>query len=196
MNRRPLLIAALTVGLLGAAPPELSWAEEPPIELDVDAWHTALAEAVDGDLVDRRDGRWCLGLYPSAGVALGPPEWVSYRLHGAASLSDGETFSLFMGYGYEEGAHVRSHMVTIGWGGVRRLPAARPQHGFYGKFLRYRRIDDERHGRHHGLSVGAESVAGRLGVVVEVGAARSENNHWMFTAQIALKVGIPVLVPL
>ena len=87
-------------------------------------------------------------------------------------------------------------MATVGWGGVRRLTAARPQRGFYGKFLRYRRLNDFDHGVHHGLSVGIEHGVGALGVSVEFGAARSRDNHWAFAVQLGLKCAFPVIMPL
>jgi hypothetical protein len=62
----------------------------------------------------------------------------------------------------EGGSSADATIYTLGWGGVRRLPMAKPQWGFYGKFLRYRRFEDETHGVHHGLSVGTESGAARL----------------------------------
>jgi hypothetical protein len=167
---------------------------EPP--RDVDAWHETFADAVGSELVDEVVPEWTLGLYPSAGVALGPPDWFGYQLHGALSLSDGRNFSLFAGYGYERGAHWKSHMVTIGWGGVRRLTSGRPQRGFYGKFLRYRRMEHETDGRHHGLSVGTENGAGPFAIVVEVGAARSSADQWAVTAQIAIKLAVPFVVEL
>lgn len=163
---------------------------------DVDAWHEALREAIGGPICNHLERQWSLGLYPSLGFALGPPEWISYQIHGYVSLSDGDRFSLFTGYGYERGYGSESHMVTVGWGGVRRLEGARPQRGFYGKFLRYRRMNDFSHGILHGLSVGVESGAGPFGLAFEIGAARSASNHWAVTAQVGLKVALPVFIPL
>jgi hypothetical protein len=171
-------------------------ADEPKPPRDVDAWHEALREAIGAPICNPPERRWSLGLYPSLGLALGPPEWLSYQIHGYVSLSDGNRFSLFTGYGFERGYGSESHMVTVGWGGVRRLAGSRPQRGFYGKFLRYRRMNDDSHGILHGLSVGAESGAGPFGLAFEIGAARSANNHWSFTAQVGLKVALPVFIPL
>ena len=105
-------------------------------------------------------------------------------------------FSIFAGYGYERGWGSESHMATLGWGGVRQLTVARPQRGFYGKFLRYRRLADFEHGVHHGLSVGVEHGAGAFGLSVEFGAARSASNHWAFVVQTGVKIALPVIIPL
>lgn len=171
-------------------------AEEPGPPRDVDAWHEALAAAAGGELVEEPAAHWSLGIYPNLGVAGGPPEWMAYQLHGYISISDHRSFSLFAGYGYEGGLGADSHMVTVGWGSVRRLPAARPQRGFYGKFLRYRRIEDVEHGIHHGLSVGSEAGVGAFGLAFEFGAARSSRNHWDFVVQVVLKVAFPMIIDL
>lgn len=163
---------------------------------DIDAWHAALADAIGGPLCEEPERQWTLGLYPSLGVALGPPEWIALQLHGYVSVGDGRSFSLFAGYGYERGPSSESHMATLGWGGVRRLSAARPARGFYGKFIRYRRMRDFEHGIHHGLSVGAETGAGLFSLAFEVGAARSSQNHWAITAQIGAKIAVPIIIPL
>jgi hypothetical protein len=190
-GRRPA--AALLVGLAWAVAISAGAAEPPR---DVDAWHRALEAAVGVELTDEPADGWTLGLYPTAGVAVGPSNWASYQLHGALSLSRAGRLSLFAGYGYERGPTSRSHMVTLGWGGVQRLQAGRSQRGFYGKFLRYRRMDDFDHGLHHGLSVGHESGAGILALSIEAGAARSSANHWSVIGQISLKLAFPVAVAL
>ena len=127
---------------------------------------------------------------------MGPSNWVAYQLHAFASVGDGRSFSVFAGYGYERGPRSSSHIATLGWGGVRRLSAGRTQRGFYGKFLRYRRMEDFDHGLHHGLSVGTETGAGLFSMAVEIGAARSCQNHWSATAQVVFKLAVPVLIPL
>lgn len=187
----PILVACLLAATAGSTA-----ADEIGPPRDVDAWHAALAEAVGGPIVEPEDRGWSLGLYPGAAVVLGPPEWIAYQLQGFVSLSDGRSFSLFTGYGYERGPDYQSHQVTLGWGGVRRLHAARPQRGFYGKFLRYRRTEDFEHGLHQGLSVGTESCAGIFALAFELGAARSESNHWSLTAQIGIKIAVPIAIPL
>lgn len=163
---------------------------------DVDQWHEALAAAVGGEITEPANRGWSLGIYPSAGVSLGLPEWIAFQFQGYLSISDGRRFSLFGGYGYERGPESETHMATLGWGGVRRLSGVRPQRGFYGKFLRYRRMRDFTHGIHHGLSVGAETGAGLMALAFEFGAARSESNHWAITAQVGLKVAVPIFIPL
>ncbi len=74
-------------------------------------------------------------------------------------------------------------------------PASK-QTGFHGKYLRYRRWDDEDHGIHHGMSFGTESGVGFGALAFEVGAARSERNHWLIVAQVALKFAAPIRIPL
>jgi hypothetical protein len=189
---RRLLSALSAAVLLGST----AVAEESGPPRDVDTWHEQLAAAAGGDLTEAVDRHWTLGIYPNAGAAAGPPEWLSYQLNVYLSLSDHRSFSLFAGYGYERGPGSESHMATLGWGGVRRLQAARPQRGFYGKFLRYRRIEDFDHGIHHGLSVGSETGAGAFGLAFEFGAARSSRNHWDFVVQVVLKVAFPMIVDL
>jgi hypothetical protein len=44
--------------------------------------------------------------------------------------------------------------------------------------------------------VGAETGAGLFALAFEVGAARSSNNHWSLTAQIGLKIAVPVIISL
>jgi len=180
-----MVILGLPAGALEAGPPR-----------DVDAWHEALAAAIGGNITEPLHRGWSLGIYPSAGVSLGPYEWIAYQAHGYLSVSNGRSFSIFGGYGYERGPGSETHMATLGWGGVRRLSGARPQRGFYGKFLRYRNIRDFTHGIHHGLSVGAETGAGLFALAFEFGAARSAQNHWAITAQIGLKIAVPIFIPL
>lgn len=180
-----MLILGLPAGAQEAGPPR-----------DVDVWHDALAAAIGGNITEPLHRGWSLGICPSAGIALGPYEWIAYQVHGYLSVSNGRSFSLFGGYGYERGPSSETHMATLGWGGVRRLSGARPQRGFYGKFLRYRNIRDFTHGIHHGLSVGAETGAGLFALAFEFGAARSAQNHWAITAQIGLKIAVPIFIPL
>jgi len=185
-----------TVLAIGAIWLVATWcsADDPGPPRDVDLWHEAFAEAVGGELVDEPIGGWTLGLYPSVGASVGPPDWVAYQLNGYVSVAKVGSFSVFAGYGYERGATSASHMVTFGWGAVRSLAAARSQRGFYGKFFRYRNLNDYKHGVHHGLSVGSEAGAGVFGLGFELGAARSESNHWSFTGQVFVKLAMPVLL--
>jgi hypothetical protein len=183
-------IAAATLALLvGAAVVD---AEEPQPPRDVDAWHEAFSAAAGGPVTEPADRGWSLGLYPAAGLALGLPGWGAVQAQAFVSLSDGRSFSLFTGFGYERAPGSESYLTTLGWGGVRRLPGARPQRGFYGKFLRYRRIEDDTHGVHHGVSVGTEHAVGALGLGFEFGAAKSDRNHWVVTVQVALRIGWPL----
>lgn len=180
----PLLAAAASVSRAGD-------------EIDVDLWHRQLAEAI-GPESDSEASREVpgLGFYPHLGVAAGAPSWLSLQLGAYLSYSNGRSFSLYGGYSVEEGVRADARIITLGWGGVRPLQSAAPQLGFHGKFLRYRRWDHDDHGVHHGLSVGHESGLGSAAVSVEVGAARSDRNHWLVTLQVCLKLAAPVHIPL
>jgi hypothetical protein len=188
---RWLLSVVATVGVVGVAA-----GQEPPPPRDVDAWHEAFREAVGADILEPESNGWSLGLYPNLGLALGPPDWIAYQVGGYVSIARQGSFSVFTGYSFERGPGQESHMASLGWGGVRRLSGSRSQRGFYGKFLRYRRLTDFDHGVHHGVSVGTETNAGVLGFSMEVGAARSPQNHWAVIAQVGLKVGLPIFIPL
>lgn len=182
------------VGL--ACPASLTLAGEQSPLLDLDDWHRALGEASGAELLEGEEGRrFVLGIDPNCSAVVGFPNLVAYQANLYLSLSDSSTFSVFVGYGVEGGSSADATIYTLGWGGVRRLPMAKPQWGFYGKFLRYRRIEDETHGVHHGLSVGTESGAGALGLRFEIGAARSERDHWMAVAQIAFTLELPFGIP-
>lgn len=162
------------------------------VPVDLDAWH---ARNSDPNPDETRAG-FSLGLYPGVSGVLGAPDLLSYQYGAYLSLSDGRSFSLFLGYGEERGSPADCEIYTLGWGGVRRLPSAAPQRGFHGKFVRYRRWDHRDHGVHHGVSAGTEMGVGLLSLTFELGAARSDRNHWMATAQVAVKVALPVLIPL
>lgn len=171
-------------------------AEQPAPPRDVDAWHRELMEAAGGCLTDERQQGWDLGLYPSLGVVLGPPDWAAIQANAYVSLTAEDRISVFVGYGYERGFNSETHMATFGWGGTRRLTAGRDQRGFYGKFLRYRRIEDFEHGIHRGLSVGIEHGVGAFGLSVEFGAARSHRDHWSPVVQLGIKVALPIVISL
>lgn len=162
------------------------------VPVDLDHWQ---AENAEPDL-DEPHARFSLGLYPGISGVIGAPNLLSYQYSGYLSLSDGRSFSLFVGYGEERGTPADCEMYTLGWGGVRRLPSAAPQRGFHGKFVRYRRWEHRDHGVHHGVSAGTEMGVGLLSLTFEVGAARSDRNHWMATAQIAVKLALPMWIPL
>jgi len=165
-------------------------------ELDLDLWHQQLAHEIGEDPPDGEPRIPAIGFYPAIGAALGPPNWVSAQGSAYLSFTDGRNFSLFVGYGIESGPQADARVVTLGWGGVQPLHVASKQLGFHGKFLRYRRWDHDDHGVHHGLSFGTESGVGFLSLGFEVGAARSSRNHWLFTAEVALKLTLPMRIPL
>jgi hypothetical protein len=175
-----MLLAATTAVGQDAAP------------FDVDLWHQMLY----GGHTDPEDREVLLGLYPGASVVLGSPNVLSGQGNLLVSLQAGSSFSLYLGYGEEWGGSANSEIYTVGWGGVRDVPAVRPGRGFYGKFLRYRRWDSSEHDRHEGLSVGTESGVGNLSLTFEFGAARSDRDHWLVVAQVSLKVAIPIGIPI
>ena len=169
-----------------------AWADD---EIDIDRWHQDLAAALGEELEEVRR-RPSLGLYPTIGGGLGPPNWVSLQADAYISFTDGKRFSIYGGYGVEWGPQANAQIITLGWGGVRPIPVASRQLGFHGKFLRYRRWDDDDHGIHHGLSFGTEQGVGFGALSFELGAARSERNHWLITMQVVLKFAVPVYIPL
>ncbi len=178
------------IGLVALAASMTAVAGEPT--LDVDVWHAA-HDLGAADQVPRRLG---LGLYPAVSGVLGAPNVVSWEASAYLSFMDSRSVSLYVGYGEEHGSGSDAEIYTLGLGGVRPLPSAAPQRGFHGKFVRYRRWSHDRHGLHHGLSVGTENGVGHVGMVLEVGAARSDRNHWIVTAQVAVKIALPVWIPL
>ena len=187
-NRWTLGVAALLLTILSAT----AWADD---EIDIDLWHQELADALGEEPEEARRGP-SLGLYPTVGAALGPPNWVSLQANAYVSFTDGKRFSIYGGYGVEWGPRADAHIITLGWGGVRPIPVASKQLGFHGKFLRYRRWDDDDHGIHHGLSFGTEQGVGIGALSFELGAARSERNHWIITLEVALKFAAPIHIPL
>jgi hypothetical protein len=187
------VVPALVVAL--ACPAGLAIAGEGAAPLDLDAWHRELGGA-DAAELDGDSGRhFVLGFDPNCSAVIGFPNLLAYQANLYVSLSDSSRFSVFVGYGVEGGGSADATIYTLGWGGVRRLPMAKTQWGFYGKFLRYRRFEDDRHGAHDGLSVGTESGAGALGLRFEIGAARSDDNHWLAVAQIAFTLELPFGIP-
>lgn len=188
---RCVLSAVVVMAVAGSAA-----GQDPSPPRDVDAWHDAFREAVGDEILEPERNGWSLGLYPNLGLGFGPPGWIAYQVGGYFSVTRQGSFSVFTGYSYERGPGEESHMATLGWGGVRQLRGSRSQRGFYGKFLRYRRLTDFDHGVHHGLSVGTETNAGVLGFSMEVGAARSPQNHWAVIVQLGVKIGLPIFVPL
>jgi hypothetical protein len=175
--RSLVLLAALVVAP-GAAAQDV---------FDIFTWHEGhpVARAEE----EAPDRRLRLGLYPRAGAAIGTPNGIAGLLQCSLSLHRPDRFSLYVGGGYEVGPAVEGPNITIGWGSVRRAPARAPQRGFSGAFLRYRRIDSDEHGEHDGLSVGVESGIGAFGATLEIGAARSDANHWIPVARLMFTVG-------
>ncbi len=163
--------------------------------IDIDLWHAELSEEM-GPEPAQEEQRVSLGLYPEIGAAVGPPNLYAAQGNVFLSFSDGKTFSIFGGYGQEWGPQADAQIITVGWGGVRPIPVASKQSGFHGKFLRYRRWDDVDHGIHHGLSVGTIHGVGICSLSFEMGAARSEQNHWLITLEVSLKFAVPVYIPL
>jgi hypothetical protein len=164
--------------------------------IDLDTWHEELAETLGEEPEDPSDQRPAFGIYPTLGGAIGPPNWVSGQGGVYLSFTDGRNFSIYGGYGVEIGPRADSSIITVGWGGVRPIPVASKQTGFHGKYLRYRRWEEDDHGIHRGLSVGTESGVSFGSLSFEIGAARSDRNHWLITAQIALKLAAPIRIPL
>lgn len=154
--------------------------------IDITRWHeehpVALAE-------ENPDRRLRLGLYPRLGAVIGIPNALAGTFQISFSLRRPQRYSLYVGTGYEYGPAVEGGNLTLGWGGVREVPATIRQNGFSGAFLRYRNWLSDDHGRHHGLSVGVESGLGALGLMMEVGLARSDRNHWIPVARLSFSVG-------
>ena len=187
MRWRGLVVLVLVVGAAAAHAGD---------ELDLDLWHQQLAGEIGEDPQKPEPRVPAIGFYPAIGGALGPPNWISGQGSAYLSFTDGRSFSLFVGYGVEKGPQADAQVVTLGWGGVQPLHVASKQLGFHGKFIRYRRWEHDDHGVHHGLSLGTESGVGFLALGFEVGAARSSQNHWIITAEVALKLTLPVRIPL
>ncbi|MCD4749597.1 MAG: hypothetical protein K8R59_09490 [Thermoanaerobaculales bacterium] len=154
--------------------------------LDITQWHEEHPVAQEDENQDRR---LRLGLYPRLGAVVGVPNGLAGAFQVSLSLQRPQSYSLYVGAGYEYGAVIEGGNLTLGWGGVREAPAAVRQHGFSGAFLRYRTWDSDEHGRHHGLSVGVESGLGALGLMMELGVARSDRNHWIPVARLSISVG-------
>ncbi len=154
--------------------------------IDITRWHEEHPVALVEENPDRR---LRLGLYPRLGAVVGVPNGLAGTIQISLSLQRPERYSLYVGAGYEYGPAVEGGNLTWGWGGVREAPAAVPQNGFSGAFLRYRNWLSDDHGRHHGLSVGLESGLGALGLVMEIGLARSDRNHWIPVARLSFSVG-------
>ncbi len=191
MNSLPRWFA--TLALAAAALPLHAQTSD---TIDVDLWHADLLETLGQEPEEHGDRRPAFGIYPSFGASFGLPGWVSAQGHAYLSFTDGKHFSLYGGYGEEWGFGLDSRIVTVGWGGVRPIDVESKQTGFHGKYLRYRRWEDEDHGIHRGLSIGTETGIGLGALAFEIGAARSQRNHWLIVAQVQLKLALPIRIPL
>ncbi len=190
--RARLLLAALVVACCGAAD---SRGGDGVAGFDLDRWHAERGGfGIETD--EHRSDGFSLGLYPGVSGILGLPGGYAGAVDLFVSLSDGRSTSVFAGYGREWAATSESSVWTLGWGGVRRVPSAEEQLGFFGTFLRYRELRHERHGLHRGLSVGTESGVGRVAITMEAGLARSDRDHWLVVARLALKLALPLRIPL
>lgn len=154
--------------------------------LDITRWHEEHPVSQQDENPDRR---FRLGLYPRLGAIVGVPNGLAGTFQLSLSFRRPERYSFYVGAGYEYGPAVEGGNVTLGWGGVREAPASVRQHGFSGAFLRYRNWLSDDHGRHHGLSVGVESGLGAIGMVMEAGLARSDQNHWIPVARLSFSIG-------
>jgi hypothetical protein len=182
---RAVLLLGLAAGTAGAGD-----------GIDLDLWHQQLAADLGSEIGEVRQRRPAFGLFPTLGAAAGPPNWIAAQGALTVSFTDGRRFSLMAGYGIERGPQADGYFVTLGWGGVRPIPVATRQLAFHGKFLRYRRWDDNDRGVHHGLSIGTEHGVGFAALSFEVGAARSSDDHWLVVAQFGLKLARPFHIPL
>ena len=154
--------------------------------IDITRWHEEHPVGLADETPDRG---LQIGLYPRFGAVVGVPNVVAGTFQISLSIRRPDRYSLYLGAGYEYGPAVEGGNLTLGWGGVREAPAAVSQRGFSGAFLRYRNWDSDDHGRHHGLSVGVESGLGAIGLVMEVGLARSDRNHWIPVARLSFSLG-------
>lgn len=157
---------------------------------DLDLWHRQHPLSRE---TPAAESRFQLGLLPEAGVVVGFPNGMAGRVQLSISLRKPDAFGIFIGGGYEFGASVSGSSFSLGWGGVRRIPATVPQLGFSGAFLRYRSWNSKDHGHHRGLSIGVESSLGALALTAEVGLSRSPRNHWIPAARLGLSYTIPWL---
>lgn len=170
-----------------AATPRVA-AEDPP--LDVDRWHRMRPFLRPSEVGDP-GWRWAFGVFPHASFAIGLPDGLAAAPAVNLSLARSGRWSVFAGYGLEVAPQADGELWTVGWGGVHGMEGSLPQQGFHGTYLRYRRWDTRDHGVHRGLSAGAASSVGPIGIGLEVGAARSERNHWLPVAQIQIILGLP-----
>lgn len=159
-------------------------------DFDLDAWHRLHPLSQEEETPKQHLE---FGILPQMGVVVGFPNGLAGDVQLSISMRRPGSFGLFVGGGYEFGAAVSGSNVTLGWGGVREIPATVRQLGFSGAFLRYRRWNSEDHGTHRGFSVGVSSSLGALGLTAEVGLSRSHENHWIPVARMGLSLSFPML---
>ena len=159
-------------------------------DIDLDAWHEDHPVAQTDP---PPEPRFELGFMPSLALNVGLPNGVAAEGQLYISYSMRGRWSFFTGVGYEVGPLADGGSTTIGWGGVKQPSLEVPTRGFHGVFLRYRWWDQRNHGHHRGLSAGWEHGLGPFGLALELGAARSDRNHWMGVARLSFKVGVPWL---
>jgi hypothetical protein len=172
-------VLLLCLGFLGT----VAGAQE---HLDIAQWHKDHPVSLKDDQPDRR---LRIGLYPRIGAIVGIPNGMAGTAQVSLSFRRPDSFSFYLGAGYEYGPAVEGGNLTLGWGGVRKAPAAVRQHGFSGAFVRYRNWQSDDHGRHNGVSVGVESGLGAFGLSMEAGLTRSDRNHWIPVARLSISVG-------
>jgi len=117
---RLLLVATLVFAVL----PMTVVADEP---INLDLWHEDLFDALGEEPEQKADRRPALGIYPTLGGSIGPPNWVSAQGHAYLSFTDGKSFSIYAGYGVEWGPKADASIITVGWGGVHPIPVATKQ---------------------------------------------------------------------
>jgi len=128
-------------------------------------------------------------LYPGIGVQVGAPGTLLGLGEIYVSLSDGRSFSLFGGVGVEGRDSLSTTVVTLGWGGVRRVQVAGRQRGFFGAFLRGRWANEAGEGSlRRSFSVGSEVGGGHLSLALEFGGAQDHRQNWRFLVRAAVKV--------
>ena len=155
--------------------------------VDIDLWH---AECFRGDGARTRAGRAArvVGAVSRAiGVAVGPPNWYAAQGNVFLSFSNGKTFSIFGGYGTGVGAAGgrTDHHRWLGWRtvhsrgfGTARVSRQVPALSALGR--RGSRHPSRSLRRHH-------SGVGLCSLSFEMGAASSEQNHWLITLEVSLK---------
>ena len=92
--------------------------------IDLDTWHEHLNDDIREAPEEEINRRPALGIFPTLGASVGPPNWYSAQGHAYLSFTDGRSFSIYAGYGLEWGPKADASVITVGWGGVRPIPVA------------------------------------------------------------------------